>query len=121
MRGAGLLQPSRDRGCKLARILLSRTHAVISAGIYRQIAKRIELIGKCLQEYEMSDAAVEVVERIGPPRNLTFELHDWAVLAKCRYPVARSDQLGDKPIQAQFLDVDLVIYRAGEGSRSSSK
>jgi phenylpropionate dioxygenase-like ring-hydroxylating dioxygenase large terminal subunit len=60
----------------------------------------------------MSDAAAEIAERIGPPRNLTFEPRDWAVLARCWYPVARSDQLGDKPIQAQLLDVDLVVYRA---------
>ncbi len=60
----------------------------------------------------MSDVAAGVVERIGPPRHLTFDPNDWAVLAKCWYPVARSDELGDKPIRAQLLDVDLVVYRA---------
>jgi hypothetical protein len=68
-----------------------------------QMPKRTELIGKRLQEREMGDAAVEVVERIGSPRNLTFEPHDRAVLAKCWYLVARSDQLGDKPVQTQLL------------------
>lgn len=52
------------------------------------------------------------VERINAPRDLTFQPHDWSILAKHWYPVARSDALGDKPIQVQLLDVDLVAYRA---------
>jgi phenylpropionate dioxygenase-like ring-hydroxylating dioxygenase large terminal subunit len=60
----------------------------------------------------MSDAVAEVIERIGCPRCLTFNPQDWAILAKCWYPVARSDELGERPIQVQLLDVDLVVYRA---------
>jgi hypothetical protein len=63
---------------------------------------------------ETSGTAAEVIrtERIGSPRNLSFDTQDWAILAKCWYPVGRSDELGDKPIQAQLLDVDLVVYRS---------
>jgi hypothetical protein len=43
----------------------------------------------------MSDPAAEVIERIGSPRSLTFNLRDWAILPKCWYPVARSDEFGD--------------------------
>jgi vanillate O-demethylase monooxygenase subunit len=50
--------------------------------------------------------------RIKPPRNLTFTPRDWNILAQHWYPVARSDALGDKPVQVQLLDVDLVVYRA---------
>jgi vanillate O-demethylase monooxygenase subunit len=60
----------------------------------------------------MSDAVAGVIERIGCPRSLTFNLQDWAILAKCWYPVARSDELGERPIQVQLLDVDLVVYHA---------
>jgi hypothetical protein len=48
-------------------------------------------------------------ERMAPPRHVTFDPRDWAVLARCWHPVARADELGDKPIQAQLLDVDLVV------------
>jgi phenylpropionate dioxygenase-like ring-hydroxylating dioxygenase large terminal subunit len=63
---------------------------------------------------EVIGAAVQIIEseRIAPPRDLSFNPQDWAILAKCWHPVARSDALGEKPIQAQLLDVDLVIYRA---------
>jgi phenylpropionate dioxygenase-like ring-hydroxylating dioxygenase large terminal subunit len=63
---------------------------------------------------EVIGAAVQVIEseRIAPPRDLSFNPQDWAILAKCWHPVARSDALGEKPIQARLLDVDLVVYRA---------
>ena len=50
--------------------------------------------------------------RVGPPRNSTFHPQDWAVLSRSWYPVARSDAVGENPVQAQLLDVDLVVYRA---------
>lgn len=51
-------------------------------------------------------------QRLGFPRDLSFDAQDWTVLSRYWYPVARSDELGDKPMQATLLDVDLVVYRA---------
>jgi vanillate O-demethylase monooxygenase subunit len=59
-----------------------------------------------------AEIATSNSSRIKPPRNLSFSPQDWSILSQHWYPVARSDALGDKPLQVQLLDVDLVIYRA---------
>jgi phenylpropionate dioxygenase-like ring-hydroxylating dioxygenase large terminal subunit len=59
-----------------------------------------------------NDAQSLTEARVQPPRDSTFHPQDWAVLSRSWYPVARSDALGEKPIQVQLLDVDLVVYRA---------
>jgi phenylpropionate dioxygenase-like ring-hydroxylating dioxygenase large terminal subunit len=51
------------------------------------------------------------------PRACSFDPSDWAILARHWYPVARSEDVGDKPIAATLLDVPLVIYRAANGIR----
>jgi len=47
------------------------------------------------------------------PRNCTFEADDWAILARCWYPVALAREVGEKPVGAVLLDETLVVYRAG--------
>jgi phenylpropionate dioxygenase-like ring-hydroxylating dioxygenase large terminal subunit len=56
-------------------------------------------------------------DRIAMPRECSFLPSDWAVLARSWFPVARSDALGDKPIAARLLDVDVVVYRTGATAR----
>lgn len=51
--------------------------------------------------------------RIAPPRAHSFHPTDWDVLSRCWFPVARGDAVGAKPVQAQLLDLDLVVYRTG--------
>ncbi|GGJ10655.1 vanillate O-demethylase oxygenase subunit (4-hydroxy-3-methoxybenzoate demethylase) [Alicyclobacillus cellulosilyticus] len=46
------------------------------------------------------------------PRNCTFTPEDWHVLAQFWYPVARADEVTDRPIAVKLLDVELVCYRA---------
>ncbi|EFG84251.1 (2Fe-2S)-binding protein [Novacetimonas hansenii] len=49
------------------------------------------------------------------PRNMTFDVDDWNILARCWYPVALVRDLGAQPLSMTLLDAPLVIYRAGEG------
>jgi vanillate O-demethylase monooxygenase subunit len=42
---------------------------------------------------------------------------DWDILARHWYPVARCVDIGDKPVAATLLDVDLVLYRMAGGFR----
>jgi phenylpropionate dioxygenase-like ring-hydroxylating dioxygenase large terminal subunit len=49
------------------------------------------------------------------PRNCTFTERDWTILAGFWHPVAFAQEIGDKPISARLLDVDLVIYRTSTG------
>lgn len=58
-----------------------------------------------------SDAVCQY--RVATPRDCTFHLSDWDVLARSWFPVARADELKDRPIKARLLDVDLVVYRTG--------
>jgi len=49
------------------------------------------------------------------PRNCTFAENDWLILAGFWHPVIYSHDVSDKPQRARLLDVDLVVYRTGEG------
>lgn len=51
------------------------------------------------------------------PRECSFQASDWAVLSRSWFPVARSDELGEKPMTARLLDMDLVVYRTGVTAR----
>jgi phenylpropionate dioxygenase-like ring-hydroxylating dioxygenase large terminal subunit len=55
--------------------------------------------------------------RVAAPRDCTFHLSDWDVLSRSWFPVARADELTDRPIKARLLDVDLVVYRTGQVAR----
>lgn len=50
------------------------------------------------------------------PRACTFAPEDWAILARHWYPVARAQDLGERPVAATLLDEPLVLYRAGGGT-----
>jgi phenylpropionate dioxygenase-like ring-hydroxylating dioxygenase large terminal subunit len=54
----------------------------------------------------MSDAATR-----RPPPHCSFEADAWMRLARCWYPVARSEDVGEQPCKAMLLDEPLVIYR----------
>lgn len=54
----------------------------------------------------------ETVSRARYPATCTFTESDWNVLAEAWYPVARSDDVTDKPVAAKLLDVELVVYRS---------
>jgi phenylpropionate dioxygenase-like ring-hydroxylating dioxygenase large terminal subunit len=57
----------------------------------------------------------DILERpVDLPRDCTFEPDDWAILARCWYPVALSRDVTDKPVSATLLDEPLVVYRADE-------
>ncbi|GGL59428.1 aromatic ring-hydroxylating oxygenase subunit alpha [Sporolactobacillus putidus] len=47
------------------------------------------------------------------PTDCTFTKNDWPILAQHWYPVARSEEVADKPLAVKLLDVELVVYRAG--------
>lgn len=52
--------------------------------------------------------------RLSRPADCGYSGDDWAILARHWFPVARVDDLGDKPATARLLDVKLVVYRAGD-------
>ncbi len=56
-------------------------------------------------------------DRMVLPRELTFHPSDWAVLARSWFPVARSDEIGEKPVRIRLLDVDVVVYRTNGTAR----
>lgn len=58
-------------------------------------------------------------DRLGLPRDCTFPVSDWTVLSRSWFPIARSDDLGDKPIQVRLLDTDLVVYRTNGVARAA--
>lgn len=49
------------------------------------------------------------------PRGCTFSESDWRILAGFWHPVAFAHELGDTPVRARLLDVDLVLYRTSKG------
>jgi len=49
------------------------------------------------------------------PRGCTFRPSDWDVLSRFWHPVAFAHEIGDAPVAARLLDVDLVIWRSGSG------
>jgi vanillate O-demethylase monooxygenase subunit len=55
------------------------------------------------------DKAAEVPELSG------FSANDWHALAGFWHPVAIASEVGDAPVAARLLDVDLVVYRTREG------
>jgi nitrite reductase/ring-hydroxylating ferredoxin subunit len=48
------------------------------------------------------------------PRDCAFDPADWAVLARCWFPVALSRDVVDAPVAATLLDEPLVVYRTGD-------
>ena len=48
------------------------------------------------------------------PEGCSFREGDWHILAGFWHPVAFAHELGAKPLAARLLDVDLVIFRAGD-------
>lgn len=62
-------------------------------------------------------AAAEAPQRVSLPRDCTFHPTDWAVLSRSWFPVARSDEVHDKPLRRTLLDMDVVVYRANGTAR----
>ncbi|HVU18956.1 MAG TPA: aromatic ring-hydroxylating dioxygenase subunit alpha [Candidatus Didemnitutus sp.] len=50
-----------------------------------------------------------------PPRQNTFPVSDWSVLAAHWHPIAIAGEVNSQPIAARLLDQDLVIYRTSQG------
>ena len=48
------------------------------------------------------------------PHSSGISENDWTVLSRFWYPIAREDEIGDTPVAAKLLDVDLVIFRSGD-------
>jgi phenylpropionate dioxygenase-like ring-hydroxylating dioxygenase large terminal subunit len=49
------------------------------------------------------------------PRECSFTVNDWHILASMWYPVALESDIGDGPKQVRLLDTDLVIARLNDG------
>ena len=49
------------------------------------------------------------------PEPCSFRAEDWRILAGFWHPVAFTHEVGDGPLPVRLLDVDLVVYRAGDG------
>lgn len=58
---------------------------------------------------------IDARELLSPPANCTFDATDWQVLAQHWYPVARVQDLTDKPLAVMLLDVPLVLFRTSAG------
>ena len=56
-------------------------------------------------------------QRVALPRDCSFHPTDWDVLSRSWFPVARADEVKDRPAKARLLDVDLVVYRSGQVAR----
>ena len=48
------------------------------------------------------------------PHSSGISENDWTVLSRFWYPLAHEDEIEDTPVAAKLLDVDLVIFRAGD-------
>jgi vanillate O-demethylase monooxygenase subunit len=59
-------------------------------------------------------ATVVAPAESGPPADCTFDAADWTILARHWYPIALSREVGAAPVPVRLLDVQLVVYRAGE-------
>ncbi|MFD2333552.1 Rieske 2Fe-2S domain-containing protein [Cohnella sp. GCM10020058] len=57
-----------------------------------------------------SNAEVEVQTQL--PRDCTFTPSDWQVLSQYWYPVAIAEDIKDRPVPVQLLDVRMVLYRS---------
>jgi vanillate O-demethylase monooxygenase subunit len=65
---------------------------------------------------QSSDAALTAAPQLPAafrPRDCTFNSGDWAILARCWFPVARVADVGDAPLAVTLLDLPLIVYRAG--------
>ena len=51
------------------------------------------------------------------PRACTFSAADWRILAQQWFPIAAASLVGSTPVAVTLLDVDLVVYRLGNGIR----
>ncbi len=49
------------------------------------------------------------------PYDCTFAENDWRILSKFWHPVIFSHDVGNDPVAARLLDVDLVVYRTSQG------
>ncbi|MDE0303829.1 MAG: Rieske 2Fe-2S domain-containing protein [Albidovulum sp.] len=49
------------------------------------------------------------------PRDCAFSESDWHALAGFWHPIGYSEEVGEKPIRATLLDVDIVLYRTNKG------
>jgi len=49
------------------------------------------------------------------PRGCTFAAGDWEILSRFWHPVAFELDIGEAPVRARLLDVDLVIWRTAAG------
>ena len=56
-----------------------------------------------------------VNQAIDPPCSNTFGDNDWRILSLHWYPVARVQDVGEKPLAVTLLDVRLVVYRTPDG------
>jgi phenylpropionate dioxygenase-like ring-hydroxylating dioxygenase large terminal subunit len=56
-------------------------------------------------------------DRVVAPRDCSFHISDWDVLSRSWFPIARTNELKDRPVKARLLDVDLVVYRTGRVAR----
>jgi vanillate O-demethylase monooxygenase subunit len=65
---------------------------------------------------ESDPPTVEATSAVGVrlPRNCTFEVEDWAILARCWYPIARVEDIATTPVGVTLLDQPLVIFRVGD-------
>ena len=48
------------------------------------------------------------------PQTSAISENDWTVLSRFWYPIAHEDEIEGTPVAVKLLDVDLVIYRAGD-------
>ncbi|WP_049623630.1 aromatic ring-hydroxylating oxygenase subunit alpha [Frateuria defendens] len=46
-----------------------------------------------------------------PPPHCSFDVDDWQRLARHWYPVAKAEEVGERPYKATLLDEPLVVYR----------
>ncbi len=51
--------------------------------------------------------------RVSVPDESSFLSSDWELLARRWFPVARSEDVLEKPVKARLLDIDLIVYRTG--------
>lgn len=49
------------------------------------------------------------------PAGSGFGENDWHILASFWHPIALASEIGNQPVSARLLDVDLVVYRTSSG------
>lgn len=52
---------------------------------------------------------------VRPPRGCTFDVTEWAILARHWFPVAYADELAGQPVARTLLDLPLILYRTTGG------